>query len=190
MALSHLLPWKPDMILSGINNGSNIARNVLYSGTLGAVIEGALRGFAGIAFSCERHNAHTPNYPLAAQYIPRIVKYVLENPMPAGTILNVNVPDDIEEIKGIRMTRQGREYWIENLSVREHPVDNKPYFWLGASIESFEESMENDSQVIRQGYITATPVHVDDLTDEEVFSRRKEAFETAINDPELAQTGV
>jgi len=190
MALSYLLPWTPDIILSGINSGSNIARNVLYSGTMGAVIEGAMRNIQGIAFSCEKHNTNKPNYTLARKHIPSIVKYVLENPMPQGTVLNVNVPDDIEEIKGIKMTRQGMEYWIENVSEREHPVDNKSYFWLGATIETFDESAENDSQVIRKGYITASPIHVNDLTDNEVFNNRKEAFESALNAQELVPASV
>ncbi len=94
-----LLENPPDFIVSGVNAGSNAGRNVLHSGTVGAVIEGIFRGIPGIAFSCE--NGETPNFHVAEKYIPLMIKYIMQHPLPNGCFLNVNFPQiATSEVKG------------------------------------------------------------------------------------------
>jgi 5'-nucleotidase len=172
MALSVILERKPDLLVSGINRGSNAGRNVLYSGTVGGAIEGVMQDVPSLAFSCHDHK--DPNYVSAAEYIPFIVQHALEHPLPQGTLLNVNFPSSkIPEIKGLKMTRQGKELWVEDPEKRIRPADKEIYYWLGAKLGEFEEEEDCDISWLRKGYVTAVPVHVGDLTlNSEVHARR------------------
>lgn len=110
MAIRVILDSPPDLILSGVNAGSNAGRNVLHSGTVGAVIEGVLRNIPGIAFSCE--SERNPNFHVAQKYIVSIVEFILRHPMEPGCFLNVNFPkvaDDL--VRGFKFTRQGKGRW-------------------------------------------------------------------------------
>ena len=113
LALNMILPQSPQLIVSGINRGSNAGRNILYSGTVAAVIEGVLHGIPGIAFSIADYA--NPDYEGVEQYIPSMIQYLLKHPLPAGTFLNVNFPKYTgTQMKGIRFTKQGLAYWAEN----------------------------------------------------------------------------
>lgn len=181
LALSVVLPRKPDLILSGINRGSNAGRNVLYSGTIAAVIEGAINDIPGIAFSVSDFS--DPSYCEAEPLIPLILDYVFKNPLPAGTFLNVNFPQKkLGKIKGMRFARQGKEYLAENPERRHHPFEQMPYYWLGAKVASFEEDHESDIVWLRKGYATVVPIHVGDLTHHEHFLNEKAAFESHVKD--------
>lgn len=180
MALSVLLDQPPDLIVSGINRGSNAGRNVLYSGTVGGAIEGVMHEIPSIAFSCCGYRI--PEYSYTEQYIPTILQHVIEHPLPSGTLLNVNFPKEMNlGIKGFKMTRQGRELWMENPDKRVHPAEEHTYYWLGAKIVSFEEEADSDISWLRQGYVTAVPVHVGELTDHGHLQLRKKHFEEALN---------
>src|SRR5579883_2110596 len=109
LAMQVLLPKPPDIIVSGINRGSNAGRNVLYSGTIGGVIEGSMRNIPGIAFSCDDYDA--PKFERAESYILSLVHYILAHPLTPGTFLNVTFPDHEGPIRGVRMARQGHGYW-------------------------------------------------------------------------------
>ena len=175
MALSVILKRKPSLIVSGINCGSNSGRNVLYSGTVSAVIEGALRGIPGIAFSC--WDMQKPNYSLAAEHIPSIVKYVFEHPLDNGILLNVNFPSHkAPPFKGIKMTRQGWQYWLENPQERSHP-HGESYYWLGSRLSEIEDHDESDTYWLNKGFATAVPVNVGELTHHETL-KRKSHFES------------
>ncbi|NGX46434.1 MAG: 5'-nucleotidase SurE [Chlamydiae bacterium] len=168
-----LLNKKPDLIVSGINRGSNAGRNVLHSGTIGGVIEGALKGFPGIAFSCEDFDE--PDYKNAEPYIGPIVQHILEHTLTPGTILNVNFPHHGEAIKGLRLARQGRGLWVEDPDERLHPGGN-PYFWHGGRWDTHEEHEESDVALLQQGYIAAVPIQVDQLTDHNFLELRRTLF--------------
>lgn len=173
MALSVLLKRKPDLIVSGINKGSNAGRNILYSGTVSAVIEGAMRDVPGIAFSC--YDFEEPDYQLASRYVPSIVRYALEHPLPRGTILNVNFPEKKHApYKGHKMGRQGKGYWRENPTAHHEASE----WWLGLEHAEYEEHEESDIALLKQGYIASVPVSVADLTHHSLFDERKEGFET------------
>ena len=138
--------WYPDMIVSGINRGSNAGRNCLYSGTVGGVIEGVLKGIPGIAFSCSDYDS--PRYDIAEKHVLNIVKYVLESPMPEGTLLNVNIPNTI---KGFKMTCQGESYWSDGLDRRLHPT-GIPYYWLDAKVtDKTDLPPDSDTALLARG---------------------------------------
>ncbi len=175
IALSVLLKRKPDMVISGVNKGSNAGRTVLYSGTVGGVIEGAFKGVPGIAFSfCDEE---TPPLATTQKYIFPLVRYFLEHPLPQGSLLNVNFPLRAKEgIKGLKLTRQGHGCWLEAPDRRTHP-EGMPYYWLGGKWSSAEEHPESDVYWLNQGYATAVPIHVGELTDAAALSKHKEAVE-------------
>ncbi len=176
LGLNVVLESPPDLILSGINRGTNAGRNVLYSGTVGGVIEGIMHNIPGIAFSC--YDFHDPAYATAEKYIPLIVRHILQHPLPNGTFLNVNFPPKhLNEIKGIKLTRQGKEYWVENPDKREHPNQGNSYYWLGAKLAKFEEEADSDIPLLQQGYLTAVPVHVGELTDHHHLTAHRDHFE-------------
>lgn len=173
LGLSVLLKDPPDLIVSGINRGSNSGRNVLYSGTVGAAIEGALRNVPSIAFSCEDFDK--PDYVTAQKYTRSIVDYVLDHPLPLGTLLNVTFPT-VPTIRGIKLASQGRGYWKENPDQRLHP-EGRTYYWLGGKWYHQEEEEISDVFLLKQGYITAVPIHIHELTDRTVLKTHAPSFE-------------
>lgn len=176
MALNVILKSPPHLIVSGINRGSNAGRNVLYSGTVGGAIEGAMQEISSVAFSCWDYKE--PDYALASTYIPGIIHHLLHHPLPHGTILNVNFPSKAKGIKGIKLTRQGKEYWKENPDMRHHPAEEHPYYWMGIRRAEFEEREESDISWLEKGYIAAVPVHIGELTDHQHLSAKKSVFES------------
>lgn len=171
LALHALFDQPPDLILTGINRGSNAGRTALYSGTVAGAIEGALQGIPSIAFSCTSYER--PDYALAASYIPGIVAYALAEPFTPNTVLNVNFPELPGNPKGFRLTRQGKEFWGDQVISREHPVEGHTYYWIGSRCVAFEEHAESDIVLLRAGYITGVPMQVHDLTDHLVLEERK-----------------
>ena len=175
MALN-MLGEVPALIVSGINQGSNAGRNVLYSGTVGGVIEGTLRGIPGIAFSCRDYDK--PHYDIAEQFIPSIVSYVFQYPLPVGTLLNVNFPDGPEPMpKGFKLTRQGLDYWFPH--AHEHSAGE--YLYSVLEEQQFEEHPESDISWLGQGYVTAVPIHVNELTDHTHLEVSRSHFEAMFN---------
>ncbi len=181
IALSEILQKQPDMIVSGINRGSNAGRNVLYSGTVGCVIESVLRNIVGIAFSC--YELYNPNYEIAEKYIPYITNYFLKNPPPLGTLINVTFPPKNIEIKGFKMAYQGKSKWFETPDKRLHP-EGHYYYWLGGKLSKADELNEDknsDVYLLNQGYITAVPIKVSDLTEKDYLQKHRDNFENLFN---------
>lgn len=175
LALSVLLEKKPDLIVSGINRGSNAGQNVLYSGTVACVIESVLRGIPGIAFSC--YDLNDPSYEMAEKYIFQIVKHFLKSPPPKGTLINVTFPKKELKIKGLKMTKQGLGKWMETPDERLHP-EGHHYYWLGGKILNIkEEDTDNDTSLLEEGYITAVPIQVENLTNLDFIKTQKGTFD-------------
>jgi len=175
MGMSVILDRKPDLIVSGINAGSNAGRNVLHSGTIGAVIEGVLRGISGIALSCE--DGKNPNFHVAQKYVVALIQYLLERPMAFGTFLNVNFPQcQNNHVKGIRLTKQGQGRWGEDPSLHMH-TEHGPTYWLGGKPEEIVEDRDCDIYLLKQGYLTAVPIHIHELTDQRELRENKLIFE-------------
>jgi len=181
MAVSVLLDRKPDMVVSGINRGSNPGRTVLYSGTIGGVIEGALKQIPGIAFSfCDLET--TPPTSVTKPYIFPLIQHFLKHPLPVGSILNVNFPLNCEQgIQGFRFAKQGRGYWRESPDLRTHP-QGMPYYWLGGIwTREKDEDPDSDIALLEQGYVTAVPIHVMELTDVAAYKHLKLSAEKHFN---------
>ncbi|MBS0272687.1 MAG: 5'/3'-nucleotidase SurE [Proteobacteria bacterium] len=182
LALNVILPRAPQLIVSGINRGNNAGRNVLYSGTVAAVIEGVMHNIPGIAFSVSDY--FNPDYEKVKHYIPSVIHYLLSHPLPEGTFLNVNFPKHTETgIKGIRFTKQGKEYWTENPEQREHPAEGSPYYWLGSKLAQFDEDDDSDIVLLKEGYATAVPIHIGDLTHHTSIKECRKTFENFVNKP-------
>ncbi|MBI2742486.1 MAG: 5'/3'-nucleotidase SurE [Chlamydiales bacterium] len=173
IGMSLLLDVRPTLIVSGINRGSNSGRNVLYSGTVGGAIEGVLRNVPSIAFSCEEY--YKPDFAAAQKYVLPIVRYVLENSLPEGTLLNVNFPTT-SDIQGVKLAKQGRGFWIENPEQRFHP-EGTLYCWLGGKWHHQEEDEDSDVALLKKGFVAAVPIHVHQLTDHKAFDSHRENFE-------------
>lgn len=184
LGLSVVTKHRPDLILSGINRGSNVGKGVLYSGTVAAAIESIMQGIPSIAFSSHDYLC-LPNYPELVKYIYPIVQHVLNHPLPKGTLLNVNFPEsNLGPIKGFKMTTQGNEWWAEDPAQRTHPVEGHNYYWLGSKLRRSDDGLEDEGTWLRRGYVTAVPVHVGNLTDHEHLCAVQEHFEAAFGKDE------
>lgn len=177
LGLYTILDRTPDLILSGINRGSNAGRTVLYSGTVGAVIEGTMKNVPGIAFSSV--NYQNPNYDQFKEFIQPIALQCLTQPLPKGTLLNVNFPN-VEKIQGVKLAHQGMGYWMEDPEQRLHPEGHE-YYWLGGKWSAHDEEEESDVYLLEKGYITAVPIYIDQLTDKALLLERKKNFEHFVN---------
>lgn len=179
MALSVLLERKPDMVISGINRGSNSGRTVLYSGTVGGVIEGVLKGIPGIAFSYS--DIEEPPTLITKKTVFPIIEHFLKNPLPDGTFLNVNFPFNLKDgMRGIRIASQGKSYWIEDPDKRIHP-EGAPYYWLGGTWGAVEEKPHSDVSLLEAGYVSIAPIHVGELTCNETFKKHENFTEKSLN---------
>lgn len=158
-----LVGRKVDLVLSGINHGSNSAINVLYSGTMGAAIEGSFYGCPSIGLSLTDHDADA-DFEAAKHFSEQIVASVLEagkkNELPL--CLNVNVPNiPLEDIRGIRTSRQCCGMWREEFFRHEDPR-GKPYYWLTGAYDNYEpEATDTDEWALANGYVSVVPVQVD-----------------------------
>ncbi len=181
LALNSILVKKPDLVLSGINRGSNAGRTALYSGTVAAAIESIMQEIPAIAFSC--HDYHIePDYQGAEKFARHIVQYILANPLPEGTLLNVNFPEKkLGPAKGFKMTHQGKEWWGEDLTERTHPSEGHTYFWLGSKLRDVANEDEGDGTWLRKGYITAVPICVGDLTNYNHLKTAQNSFENSFS---------
>lgn len=172
LAIGGILSAPPDLIVSGINHGSNAGRGFFHSGTIGCVIQGILQGVPGVAFSytCDK----TPEFPHVKQYIAPIVDYIHTHPLKTGSFLNVNFP--VKTIQGIKMARHGRAFWLDALRKEDHPEGHLD-FHLEEQTLTLDEHPESDIALLKAGFITAVPIHVDQLTDHHHFENFRTHFD-------------
>ncbi len=170
LGVRFLLKQKPDLLISGINHGSNTAINILYSGTVSAATEGTVLGIPSIAVSLTTHDQADFSY--AAKFAARLAGRVVAEGLPQGTLLNVNVPAVQEEkISGVRVTRQGNSSWEDTFDVRRDPA-GREYFWLTGSMAIRDTDPETDQIAVRDNFISVTPIHYE-LTDRVLLERMK-----------------
>lgn len=170
LGVRFLLKEKPDLLISGINHGSNTAINILYSGTVSAATEGTVLGIPSIAVSLTTHDQADFSY--AAKFAARLAQRVVAEGLPQGTLLNVNVPAVPEEkISGVRVTRQGNSSWEDTFDVRRDPA-GREYFWLTGSMAIRDTDPETDQIAVRENFISVTPIHYE-LTDLVLLERMK-----------------
>lgn len=151
---------QPDVVVSGINHGSNTSISVLYSGTMSAAIEGAIEGTPAIGFSlCDY--SHDADFSHVEPYVRKITKQVLEKGLPKGVALNVNFPPKQNEpLKGIRVCRQANAKWVEEFDQRFDP-NGRRYFWMAGSFVNFDKGEDNDEWAIANNYVAVVPCQFD-----------------------------
>jgi 5'-nucleotidase len=170
MGVRNIMKEPPDLVISGINHGSNTAINIIYSGTVSAAREAAIMDIPSIAISVTNHAAK--EFSLAAKVAKKLALEIFERDLPAGTLLNVNVPDVPEDqISGIYLTKQGKSKWDDIYEQRTDPY-GKNYYWLTGNLLEVDTEIETDQAAIRKNYISITPIHFD-LTDYDTFERMK-----------------
>ncbi|MEG1621861.1 MAG: 5'/3'-nucleotidase SurE [Alistipes sp.] len=171
MAFDHLLVGqKVDLVISGINHGSNSAVNILYSGTMAAAVEGSFYHCLSVGLSLDDH-MESADFEASIYYGERIIREVLASGAELPLCLNVNIPAvKKEQIRGMRICRQASGFWREDFSRREDPR-GKEYFWLmGAFVNQEPEAEDTDEWALRHDYVAIVPVQVD-LT---AYARMKE----------------
>jgi len=162
LGVRFLLKEKPDLLISGINHGSNTAINIIYSGTVSAATEGTILGIPSIAVSLTTYQE--ADFSFAAKFATRLAILVAGKGLPAGTLLNVNVPAlPRSAIRGVLLTKQGKSSWEDTFDVRRDPA-NREYFWLTGKMNVTDTDPETDQIAIRDHFISVTPIHYD-LTD-------------------------
>lgn len=160
IALTGLLEKDPDIVVSGINAGANLGDDVIYSGTVAAAMEGRFLGFPAIAVSLVL--ADRPHhFATAAEAVALMVERLQSEPLPADTILNINVPDiPWAEVRGIEVTRLGYRHRAEPVIKMDDPR-GRPMYWIGQAGEGQDAGPGTDFDAVRRGYISVTPIHVD-----------------------------
>lgn len=148
----------PDICVSGINHGLNNSINVLYSGTMSAAVEGAIEGIPSIGFSYDDF-AYDANFGNCRPFVRAITEEVLKHGLQKGTLLNVNFPK-VDQIKGVRVCRQGNAKWAEEFDERLDPYQ-RSYFWLTGVFVSTDHGEDTDVWALKNGYASMVPVQFD-----------------------------
>jgi 5'-nucleotidase len=158
LGLEALMTEPPDLVISGINLGPNLGTDVLYSGTVSAAYEGVINGVPAIAISL--NTWENPNFDYAAQFIKEYLPHVVKNKLPAGVLLNINIPHGVET-KGIRVTRLGYRRYIDVFDKRTDPR-GRTYYWMAGQPENFDENdPTTDVNAVKAGYVAITPIQLD-----------------------------
>jgi 5'-nucleotidase len=165
IAVTKVLGGTPDLVVSGINKGYNLGDDVTYSGTVAGALEGALLGIPSIAVSLERTRG-TFDFSQAASAASAVAAAVLQNGLPARTLLNINVPKG--KPKGFRITVQARRNHVTSVAEKVDPR-HQPYFWIEEGQSAWEPNERSDYAAVKAGFISVTPLHPD-LTDYDALS--------------------
>ena len=180
MALAHIMKDSPpDLILSGINRGANLAEDVTYSGTVSAAMEGALAGVRSIALSqaySREGMGDTVPFAAATAWAEQVLRPLIETPFPAGTLVNVNFPALApDEVRGVRVCRQGiRDYGRLRIIERTDPRGYR-YYWFGLAPMVETPGHQTDLEAVADGFIAVTPLHLD-LTHEPSLATLHDRF--------------
>jgi 5'-nucleotidase len=159
IAITGLLDYTPDILISGINHGANLGDDVLYSGTVAAAMEGRFLGIPSIAVSLVL--AGGEHYATAAELVRRLVERNVTDPLPTDTILNINVPDlPTAELQGIRTTRLGFRHKSEP-AIKARDPNNRPIYWIGPAGAGQDAGPGTDFHAVASGYVSVSPIKVD-----------------------------
>lgn len=170
MGIRNLMSEPPDLVVSGINHGSNTAINIIYSGTVSAAREAAIMDVPSIAISITSHRVN--DFSFASNIAQMLANEVYKKGLPIGTMLNVNVPNvSADEIAGILVTKQGKSKWDDIYEQRVDPY-GRNYYWLTGNLLEVDSELDIDQAAIKKNYVSVSPIHFD-LTDYETFESMK-----------------
>lgn len=171
IGIRNIMTTPPDLVVSGINHGSNTAINIIYSGTVSAAREAAIMEFPAIAISVASHQVL--DFSFASKVALHLSKEVYKRNLPLGTMLNVNVPNLPEsEIKGVILTKQGKSKWDDIYEKRVDPY-GRNYYWLTGNLMDVDTDLDLDQAAIKRNYVSVSPIHFD-LTDYVTFNKMLE----------------
>jgi 5'-nucleotidase len=156
IGIYHLLPQKPDLVVSGINPGGNLGENVVYSGTVAAAMEAVLHGVPSFAISLATRKSL--DFSGAAAFAAQLAAKIFAEGLPEGVMLNVNMPRG--EVRGVRLTRQSQKI-SQNLVVEKKDPRGRSYYWLDETVELDQAEPDSDYAAILAHEISVTPLHVD-----------------------------
>ncbi len=160
LAIYEVLKKRPDLLVSGINHGSNAGTNVLYSGTMSAAVEGAIEGIPAIGFSLLDHSMQA-DFEASTQYAKQVAELVLKNKLQSGVCLNVNIPKGKPaDLKGIKICRQGRAFWEDSFDKRQDPFGGS-YFWLTGEFIETDKGEDTDMWALENKYVSVVPTQFD-----------------------------
>ncbi len=160
LAINELMPRKPDLCVSGINHGSNSSINVIYSGTMSAAIEAGIEGVPAIGFSLLDYSWNA-DFSQSKDFIRNITLNALNNGIPKGVVLNVNIPAvKKSDIKGVKICRQAKAYWVEEFDKRKNPLGQE-YYWLTGKFVNKDQGEDTDEWALKNNYISIVPVEFD-----------------------------
>ncbi len=170
LAVRSLLKKEPDMLISGINHGSNTAINIIYSGTVSAATEGTILGIPSIAISLTTYGE--PDFSFAAKFARKLAALLAKQGLPEGTLLNVNIPPVSEkQIQGVAITKQGKSKWDDVFELRKDP-GNREYFWLKGDMIQLDRHDDVDQVAVLKNKVSITPIHYD-LTDYQMLEKMR-----------------
>jgi 5'-nucleotidase len=159
LGINKLLPQKPDLIVSGINKGANLGDDITYSGTVAAAIEGTIFGIPSIAFSLITDKHY--HFETGSFFALKIAEHVLSHSLPYDTLLNVNIPNvRREDIKGIKLTRQGKRIYEGSIQEMLNPWGEK-HFWIGGGKIYWEHGEDTDMEAVQRNFVSISPIHLD-----------------------------
>ena len=173
LALSRLLPWTPDMVMSGINAGANVGTDILYSGTVAAATEGAHSGLPAVAVSCD--NFRPTDLREQARHAVALAEKLPWDRLPQRCVVNLNYPDlPMSETRGVRVCPQTTALWKDEYVERLDPRGNR-YWWLTGSIRAEDVNAGSDRALLSKGHVTVTPLRFD-FTHREYMNVLEEAL--------------
>lgn len=171
IAVNKLLPRKPDLIVSGINHGSNSSINVIYSGTMSAAVEGSIESIPSVGFSLLNHSIDA-DFTAAKYYAKNIIKLMLESNQNKNLCLNVNIPNlKLDLIAGAKVCKQAKGNWHEEYDERVDPF-GRTYYWLTGKFVIDDNGTDTDEWALNNGYVSIVPVQPD-ITDYKVLDNLK-----------------
>ena len=161
LALNQLAEKKPDLVLSGINHGSNSSASIIYSGTMAVAMEGCVNLIPSLGFSLLNFDPDA-DFTAAKKIVRKLIENTIENGLPEGICLNVNIPAvDFQHLKGIKICRQTKGCWKEEFVKRVDPY-NGEYYWLtGSYFNQEEDAVDTDEYALKNNYVSVVPVRVD-----------------------------
>lgn len=167
----------PDFVVSGINHGPNLGRDVLYSGTVSCAVEGATMGIPSIAVSLASLRSEPEDFSYAADFTVKLLEEFKDSKLPAKTILNINIPGlDKEDISGVAITQMGKRIFSDKYERRVDPR-GKVYYWMAGELITEPQDARTDIAAIRNNKISITPISYD-MTDKDYMSSLEEKFGT------------
>ena len=173
IAIKSILDEKPNLLISGINQGSNVGTNIIYSGTVSAATEGTMLGIPSIAISLDSYESD--DWRGAKKVAINMANHVLFYGVPKGTLLNVNVPYcSPKEIKGVKITRQGNQYYKDAFDKRTDPR-GRTYYWMKGNVVDRDESLDFDGKALSEKYVSVSPIYFN-VTNETYLKDLKKQF--------------